>query len=104
VQVDFDITLCSTTARDQHAEPGRAAALLLLRRPDQRHRRVVSVTERQRELVARQGTPLPTLADFDYGSFNPGASDETIFVFTNSNPVAEPRSLVLGVFNSDVAP
>jgi hypothetical protein len=58
------------------------------------------------ELVARQGTPLPTLTDFDYGSFNPGANDESIFVFTNSSPVAllTPGRWYLGVFNLDVVP
>lgn len=57
------------------------------------------------ELVARQGTPLPTLTSFDYGSFNSGASDEAIYVFTNSSPVAlGPGRWYLGVFNLDVVP
>jgi subtilisin-like proprotein convertase family protein len=57
------------------------------------------------ELVARQGTPLPTLADFDYGSLDPGIENEGIFVFTNSSPVAlSPGRWYLGVFNVDVAP
>src|ERR1035441_7911487 len=35
------------------------------------------------DLVART-TPFPTLASFDYGSFNPGTNDEDIIVFANS--------------------
>jgi len=55
------------------------------------------------ELVARRGPPLPNLASFDYGSFNPGTNDETIIVFTNSFPVAlTPGRWYLGVFNLDV--
>jgi subtilisin family serine protease/subtilisin-like proprotein convertase family protein len=38
-------------------------------------------------LVARKGLPLPDLNTFDYRSANPGLSDETILVFTNSTPV-----------------
>ncbi len=57
------------------------------------------------ELVARRGTPFPTLNSFDYGSFNPGLQDESIFVFTNSNPVnLGPGRWYLGVFNTDIAP
>jgi hypothetical protein len=56
--------------------------------------------------VAHQGPPLPTLTDFDYGSFNPAAGDESIYVFTNSSPVAllTPGRWYLGVFNLDVVP
>jgi len=56
-------------------------------------------------LVARKGTPLPTLGSFDYGSFNSGTNNEDILVFTNSSPV--PLSAgrwYLGVFNADPAP
>jgi hypothetical protein len=57
------------------------------------------------QLVARQGTPFPTLSSFHYGSFNPGLEDESIFVFTNSNPVnLSPGRWYLGVFNADIAP
>jgi hypothetical protein len=55
------------------------------------------------DLVARKGAPLPTLNDFDYGSFNPGNDDEEIIVFTNSSPM--PLSAgrwYLGVFNIDL--
>ena len=40
------------------------------------------------DLVAGANPPFPTLASFDYGSFNPGTNDEDILVFTNSAPVA----------------
>jgi subtilisin family serine protease/subtilisin-like proprotein convertase family protein len=54
------------------------------------------------DLVARANTPLPTLTDFDYGSFNPGTNDEDILVFTTSTPVAlAPGRWYLGVFNAD---
>jgi len=58
------------------------------------------------ELVARQGPPLPTLTDYDYGSFSPGTQDEGLFIFTNSTPVAllTPGRWYLGVFNLDVVP
>ena len=53
------------------------------------------------DLVART-TPFPTLASFDYGSFNPGTDDEDIIVFSNSTPVAlTPGRWYLGVFNAD---
>ncbi len=52
-------------------------------------------------LVARQGTPLPTLFSYDYGSFNFGVTDEQILVFTNGAPVAlRPGVWYLGVFNA----
>jgi subtilisin-like proprotein convertase family protein len=55
-------------------------------------------------LVARANTPFPTLASFDYGSFNPGTNDENILLFTNSTPVAlAPGRWYLGVFNADLA-
>ena len=55
-------------------------------------------------LVARRGTPLPTLASYDYGSFNPGLLDEDIVVFTNSIPVPLAAGRwYLGVFNAGVS-
>lgn len=56
-------------------------------------------------LVARRGTPVPTLASYDYASFNPGTNDEDILVVTNSTPVALTSGRwYLGVFNADLAP
>jgi hypothetical protein len=58
-------------------------------------------------LVASQGAPLPTLlaGGFDYGSFNPGLTDEQILVLTNSSPVAlQPGVWYLGVFNTTANP
>jgi subtilisin family serine protease/subtilisin-like proprotein convertase family protein len=56
-------------------------------------------------LVARKGFPFPAPYDYDYGSFNPGISDEDIFVFTNSTPVQlSPGTWFLGVFNADPLP
>jgi subtilisin-like proprotein convertase family protein len=53
-------------------------------------------------LVARANTPFPSLASFDYGSFNPGANNEDILVFTDSTPVPlAPGRWYLGVFNED---
>ena len=57
------------------------------------------------DLVARYGTPLPTLDSHDYGSLNPGTVEEQIVVFTNSTPVAlTPGRWHLGVFNGDSIP
>jgi subtilisin-like proprotein convertase family protein len=54
------------------------------------------------DLVARASRPFPTLASFDYGSFNPGTNDEDILVFADSAPVAlAPGRWYLGVFNAD---
>jgi hypothetical protein len=54
------------------------------------------------DLVARYGLPLPTLASFDYCSFNPATNDEEIIVFSDSTPVAlAPGRWYLGVFNAD---
>jgi hypothetical protein len=54
-------------------------------------------------LVARQGTPLPTLLSYDYGSFNPETNEDEIIVFTNSIPVAlAPARWYLGVFNANL--
>ena len=56
------------------------------------------------DLIARRGLPLPNLANFDYGSFNPGTSDEGIIVFTNSQPVPlQPGRYFLGVLNTGLA-
>jgi hypothetical protein len=56
-------------------------------------------------LVARRGSPLPTVSSYDYGSFNPGTSDEEILVLTNSAPVPlTPGRWYLGVLNASVAP
>ena len=54
-------------------------------------------------LVARKGVPLPTLGSFDYGSFNPGTTEEAINVFSNSAPVAlSPGIWYLAVYNADI--
>ena len=56
------------------------------------------------DLVARYASPFPTLASFDYGSFNLGTNDEDIIVFPGSTPVAlAPGRWYLGVFNADPA-
>jgi subtilisin family serine protease/subtilisin-like proprotein convertase family protein len=53
------------------------------------------------DLVART-TPFPTLASYDYGSFNRGTNDEDILIFNTSSPVAlAPGRWYLGVFNAD---
>ncbi len=54
-------------------------------------------------LVARRASALPTLASFDYGSFNAGTNSEGIILFPNSAPVAlVPGRWHLGVFNADL--
>ncbi len=54
------------------------------------------------ELVVRRGAPLPDLASFDYGSFNPGTNAEIITVFKDSFPVPLTAGRwYLGVFNLD---
>jgi subtilisin-like proprotein convertase family protein len=53
-------------------------------------------------LIARKGAPLPTFDSYDYGSFNLGTNDESIIVFSNSNPIAlSPGRWYLGVYNAD---
>lgn len=57
------------------------------------------------DLVARRGAPLPTRADYDYGSFNPGLNNEDIVLLPASTPVPlTPGRWYLGVFNSDIVP
>lgn len=57
------------------------------------------------DLVARRGAPLPTLIDYDYGSFNPGLNNEDIVLLPASTPVPlTPGRWYLGVFNRDVVP
>ena len=57
------------------------------------------------DLVVHQGPPLPDLTFFDYGSFNPGANNETITVRTNSAPIpVTPGLWYLSVFNVDAIP
>ncbi len=57
-------------------------------------------------LVARRGPPLPTLTDYDYGSFNPGTDNEEILLLPNADPpvVLSPGHWYLGVFNADTNP
>jgi len=51
------------------------------------------------DLIARRGA-LPTLQNYNYGSFRPGTNDEDIIVFPNSTPVPlTPGVWFLGVFN-----
>ncbi len=57
------------------------------------------------DLVVRKGTPLPTLLNTDYGSFNTANADENIYVFTNSSPVPlSPGLWYLGVINRSSGP
>jgi subtilisin-like proprotein convertase family protein len=57
------------------------------------------------DLIVRKGVPLPTLASFDYGSFNTSSNDEVVVVATNSAPVALTSGRwYLGVFNRDAGP
>jgi hypothetical protein len=52
------------------------------------------------DLVLRRGLPLPTLADFDYLSFQPGPTPDVIVVGTNSFPVPiGPGEWYAGVIN-----
>jgi subtilisin-like proprotein convertase family protein len=54
-------------------------------------------------LVARKGTPFPSPADYDYGSFSPGTNDEAINIFTSADTAPlTPGHWYLGVFNADV--
>jgi subtilisin-like proprotein convertase family protein len=57
------------------------------------------------DLVVSKGSPLPTLTESDYGSFNSGRASENIYVLTNSSPVPlTPGLWYLGVFNRDSTP
>ena len=57
------------------------------------------------DLVVSKGTPLPTLTNSDYGSFNSGNADENIYVLTNSAPVPLSQGTwYIGVFNRDTHP
>ncbi|MGH8022005.1 MAG: LamG-like jellyroll fold domain-containing protein, partial [Limisphaerales bacterium] len=54
------------------------------------------------DLVVRKGLPLPDLTSSDYGSFNSGYANETIYVLTNSTPVPLTAGRwYLGVINRD---
>ncbi len=54
------------------------------------------------DLVVSKGTPLPTLTNTDYGSFNASNFDENIYVFTNSSPVPlSPGTWYIGVIKRD---
>ncbi|MGA2867684.1 MAG: LamG-like jellyroll fold domain-containing protein [Verrucomicrobiota bacterium] len=54
------------------------------------------------DLVVSKGTPLPTLTNADYGSFNASNFDENIYVFTNSSPVPlSPGTWYIGVIKRD---
>ncbi len=56
-------------------------------------------------LVARQGTPLPTLSSFDYISANPGTNDELLVVYDYSSPVSlSPGEWFLAAVNVSGAP
>jgi subtilisin-like proprotein convertase family protein len=55
-------------------------------------------------LVASTNTLLPTLASYNYGSFDPANNSEQILVFPDSVPVAlAPGRWYLGIFNADPA-
>ena len=57
------------------------------------------------DLVVSQGTPLPTLTNSAYGSFNTTNANEIVYVLTNSTPV--PLSAgrwYLGVIRRDAGP
>jgi len=52
-------------------------------------------------LVARKGLPLPTLANYDYLSANPGTNDELVVVYDYSSPVPlTPGDWFLAAVNS----
>jgi subtilisin family serine protease/subtilisin-like proprotein convertase family protein len=52
-------------------------------------------------LVARKGSPLPSLANHDYASTNSGAGDELIVVFNTSAPIPlTPGDWFLAVLNA----
>ena len=54
------------------------------------------------DLVVSKGSPLPTLTNTDYGSFNDGRVDENIYVLTNSSPVPlSPGTWYIGVIKRD---
>jgi hypothetical protein len=102
VQVDFDVTPLSNGVPFNATQPGNplpryfsydvssnatAVAFQLLN------------LDGNLDLVART-TPFPTLASFDYGSFNPDTNDEDIIVFSDSTPVTlTPGRWYLGVLN-----
>jgi subtilisin-like proprotein convertase family protein len=55
------------------------------------------------DLVARK-TPFPNISGpYDYGSFNPGTSDEDIIIYTNSDIPLTAGRWYFGVFNRDTA-
>lgn len=57
------------------------------------------------DLVLNYLGPLPTVGDHDYGSFNPGTTDEQILVLTNSDPVPlAPGRWYVGVLRADLPP
>ena len=103
VQVDFDVTelfldepvyVCGTNAQYFSYEVSADESGIFFQ--------VTNITGGNVDVVARKGVPLPTLTNYDYGSFNPGTADEQIVVFTNSTPVAlSEGTWYFGVINRD---
>ena len=105
VQVDFDVTLLANGLPLNATQVGNALPRYFAYDVSSNSTAVsfqLVGLSGDLNLVTRYGLPLPTLASFDYGSFNPGANDEGILVFPDSVPVAlAPGRWYLGVFNGD---
>jgi len=105
VQVDFDVTPLTNGVRFNVAQAGDTLPRYFFYDVSSNGTAVsfqLSNLSGNLNLVASYGVPLPTLASFDYGSFNPGTNDEDILVFANSTPVAlAPGRWYLGVFNTE---
>jgi len=57
------------------------------------------------DLVVRRAPLFPTLSAYDYGSLQPGYTDEEVVILTNSAPVPlTPGTWLIGVYNRDTAP
>ena len=105
LQVDFDITALANGAPVTSViEPGALPRYFSFDVSSNATAATFALTNLSGnvQLVARRGSPPPTLTSYDYGSFNSGNLDEQIVVLTNSAPVAlAPGRWYLGVFNVD---
>lgn len=92
VQVDFDITTLTNgvpyTAGFTTNDVERPFVFNVDSNATEATFQLLQVTGGDADLVLRQGLPIPSLTSADYGSFNGSNATETIYVLTNSFPVA----------------
>ena len=107
VQVNFDVTPLANGVQVQATQPGNPLPRYFSYNVSSNGTAVsfqLLNLSGNLDLVTGYASSLPTLASFDYGSFNPGTNDEDILVFPDSSPVPlAPGRWYLGVFNAGSA-